>query len=86
MTNRTHKTTKSATKSASKSAKSSKKTLERTDKGSANTCEEPATTGAAGDCGCGPTLVRVWAGQSSCCDTPVYVSRPVWYDDCCCSC
>ena len=86
MKNRTHRTTKSAAKTSSKSAKGSKKTLEQTDRGSANTCEEPAASGAEGGCGCGPAVVRVWAGQSSCCDGPVFVSRPVWYDDCCCSC
>ena len=31
-------------------------------------------TGTEGGCGCGPTVVRVWAGQSSCCDGPVFVS------------
>ena len=86
MKNRTNRTTKSAAKSGSKSARGSKKTLEQTEKGSANTCEESVATVGESGCGCGPTLVRVWSSPSSCCDGPVFVSRPVWYDDGCCCC
>ncbi|MBI5487773.1 MAG: hypothetical protein HY905_10610 [Deltaproteobacteria bacterium] len=73
--------------STKKSPRSAAKKVERAGRAVANTCEEQSSVPAASaDCGCGPSLMRVWASRSMCCDDPRVIPRATWTGDCCCSC